>query len=243
MRHAFSWTRASIALGTLLGTVGGTAALEGTATAQESYLRRPVPTPKNAFELQISGGYTQGFGNIFPQRAILNAAGAGFGITASAGYRASRLVSIEAEGQYQAYGSENAGIADGVDVNIGATLHMRPAFGGDPWVRLGTGYRWLWVNQASAGPGPSTFGNFSGNVGFGGFDIINARVGYDIRASSNFAWAPIVGANLQTFVWANSTPLSTVQWGTFIYAGVQARFDAGGQRENVGSASAQANDE
>jgi hypothetical protein len=241
MRHAFSWTRASLALGTLLGTVGGTAALEGTAAAQEGYLQRPVPTPAHAFELQISGGYTQGFGNIFPNHGIVDAAGAGFGITASAGYRASRFISVEAEGQYQAYASENLGTADGLDLNIGATLHLRPSFGGDPWVRLGTGYRWVWVNQAV--PGPGGFTTLVGNVGFGGFDIINARVGYDIRASSNFAWAPIVGANLQTFVWANSTPLSSVQWGTFIYAGVQARFNAGGRRENVASAGPERKDE
>jgi hypothetical protein len=239
MRHVHGWTRASLALGTLLATVGATAALERTATAQESYLRRPVPTPARAFELQISGGYTQGFGNLFPDRGIIQAAGAGFGITASVGYRASRFVSIEGEGQYQAYSSENAGTADGLDVNIGATLHMRPAFGGDPWLRLATGYRWLWVNQAV----PSAFGTLFGNIAFSGFDIINARVGYDIRASSNFAWAPMVGANLQTFIWTNSIPMSSVQWGTFIYAGVQARFDAGGQRENVASSGARAMDE
>ena len=78
-------------------------------------------------------------------------------------------------------------------------------------------------------------GAFTDNVGFSGWDVINARIGYDIRSSGGVAWAPFLGANLQTFIWANSTALSTVQWGTYLYAGLQARFDAGGSRTNVAS--------
>jgi hypothetical protein len=203
------------------------------ASAQESYFRTPVPAPSRAFELQLSGGYTQGFGNIFPGHSILSAAGAGVGLTAAVGYRATPVMSLEIEGQYQAYSSGNVGTSQGLDTNIGVTLHGRPFHRGDPWLRLATGYRWVWVSDVITG----RFGGLalSGTVGFSGWDIINARIGYDIRSSGNVAWAPFVGANVQTFIWANTTPMSTAQWGTYIYAGLQARFDAGGFRSQVAS--------
>ncbi len=213
----------------LLGALGLGVSLEPPAAAQEAYLQTRVPPPTHAFELQVSGGYTQGFGNIIPDRAILDAAGAGLGLTASLGYRASARASIEVEGQYQAFASENAGTSQGLDLNVGTTLHFLPTRRGDPWVRLGTGFRWLWVNDAT--PGPIGYGALGGNVGFSGFDLLNVRVGYDIQAWNGVSWAPILGANLQTFVWANSTPLAQVQWGTFLYAGLQARFDAGGRED------------
>ena len=89
---------------------------------------------------------------------------------------------------------------------------------------------------SNAVPGPFVEGTFTDNIGFSGWDVINARLGLDVRSTAGVAWAPFIGANLQTFIWANSTALSTVQWGTFLYAGLQARFDAGGSRTNVASA-------
>jgi hypothetical protein len=222
MRHAYKYLSGVLGLG---GVVAG-ALVAPSAMAQESYFQTPVPPPSRAFELQMSGGYTQGFGNVFPNHSILDVAGAGLGLTAAIGYRATPVVSFDLEGQYQAFSSQNAGTAQGLDANIGVTVHARPSHRGDPWLRLGTGYRWVWVNSAPVG----RFGDEIGNIGFSGFDIVNARIGYDIRPSAGVAWAPVLGANLQTFIWANSTSLSTVQWGTFVYAGLQARFDAGGNR-------------
>jgi hypothetical protein len=232
MRHALGLFGSAL-LAAPLG-LGGVTALESSAHAQEAYLYNAVPAPSKAFELQLSAGYTQGFGNIFPNHAINDVAGAGLGVTAAIGYRYSPLVSFELEGQYQAYTSENFGTSDGLDMNVGVTLHGRPHRRGDPWLRLATGYRWLWLSNAI--PGPFGGETFTGNVGFSGWDVINLRLGYDVRSSGGVAWAPIVGANLQTFVWANSTALSTVQWGTFIYAGLQARFDAGGTTTSTASA-------
>jgi hypothetical protein len=232
MRHAFGLVGSAL-LAAPLG-LGGVAALESSAHAQEAYLYNAVPAPSKAFELQLSAGYTQGFGNIFPNHAINDVAGGGLGVTASIGYRYSPLVSFEVEGQYQAYSSENFGTSDGLDVNAGVTLHARPFRRGDPWLRVATGYRWLWLSNAV--PGPFVGETVTGNVGFSGWDVINARIGYDVRSSGGVAWAPFVGANLQTFIWANSTALSTVQWGTFLYAGLQARFDAGGTQTSTASA-------
>jgi hypothetical protein len=218
MRHA---------LGLMAGGLFGLCsviALEPSARAQESYFRAPVPPPSRAVEMQLSAGYTQGFGNIFPNRSINDVAGAGLGLTAALGYRFTPRVSLEAEGQYQAFLSNNFGTSQGLDINAGVTLHGTPYRRGDPWLRLGTGYRWLWLTNVT----PGNFGILiTQTVGFSGWDIINARIGYDIRPSPGVSWAPFVGANLQTFIWANTTAFSSWQWGTYIYAGLQARFDAG----------------
>ncbi len=228
MRHALG-----LAGGVLLGLCGVTA-LPSNAGAQETYFRSSVPAPSRSVELQMSAGYTQGFGNIFPNQGIGDVAGAGLGLTAAIGYRFTPLVSLDFEGQYQAFISEDFGTSQGLDINAGVTLHGAPYRRGDPWLRLATGYRWLWLNNAT--PGNFNVVTFGQTVGFSGWDIINARIGYDIRSSGGVAWAPVFGANLQTFVWANTRALPTWQWGTFIYAGLQARFDMGGMRTNVARA-------
>jgi len=234
MRHALGL------FGSALLGLCSVAALESNAHAQESYFRSAVPAPARAFEFQLSGGYTQGFGNIFPNHGIIDVAGAGVGLTAAIGYRYTPHVSFEAEGQYQAFSSENFGTSQGVDVNVGVTFHGAPYRRGDPWLRVATGYRWLWLSNAvntNVGQGPFGVDTVGATVGFSGWDVINARIGYDIRgAAGGVAWAPVIGANLQTFIWANTVALSTVQWGTFVYAGLQARFDAGGNRTTVANA-------
>jgi hypothetical protein len=195
------------------------------AQEEEAYFQHTLPAPSNAFELQLSTGYTQGLGNIAPNRPIIDVAGAGIGFTADVGYRASPHTSVGLEGQYQAFTAENSSSAQGLDLNIGVTLHAMPESRGDPWLRLATGYRMLWQANPT---GPLGFATSNTTDMFHGFDIVNARIGYDIRASSGVAFAPIIGANLQTFVWENSTALTKAQVGTFLYAGLQGRFDAGG---------------
>jgi hypothetical protein len=197
----------------------------GARAQEEAYVNQPLAAPSNAFELQLSTGYTQGLGNIAPATPIVNVAGAGIGFTADFGYRVDPYVSVGAEGQYQTFIAENSSRAQGLAANIGVTMHAMPESRGDPWLRLGTGYRMLWQSDPT---GP--FGLVATNTTnmFHGFDLINARIGYDIRATNAVAFAPMVGANLQTFIWEDSRALSRAQWGTFLYAGLQGRFDAGG---------------
>jgi hypothetical protein len=207
----------------LLGLSVATLDTNAHAQEEQTYLKPPLRAPSNAFELQLSTGYAQGFGNISPGNSIISVAGAGMGFTADLDYRMSPFTSFGIEGQYQTFLAENnSSSTQGLDLNLGLTFHGRPESRGDPWLRLGTGYRMFW--QSTQGPLES-----SGTTHmFHGFDLVTARIGYDIRASSHVAFAPIVGADLQTFVWENGTRLSSVQWGTFVYAGLQGRFDAGG---------------
>jgi hypothetical protein len=207
----------------LLGTAAvglSTLTWGSTARAQEApYMERTIPAPSNAFELKLGTGYTQGFGNIAPGRSVLDVAGAGIGFSLDLDYRLSPMASVGVETQYQEFTTENNAASRGLATNLGVTVHASPERRGDPWLRLGTGYRFLWdVNPFFT----------NATVMFHGFDFLTAKVGYDIRPSPDVALAPVIGADLQTFFWANGTALTTAQVATFIYAGLQGRFDAGG---------------
>jgi hypothetical protein len=196
------------------------------ASAQEAPpWRQTMPAPSNSFELKVGTGYTQGFGNIAPGRSIINVAGAGIGVSADADYRINPMLSAGAEVQYQEFTTENNTGSRGLAANVGATMHAKPQMAGDPWMRLGVGYRFLWdVGHIDARNNTNMFH---------GFDLLTAKVGYDFRPSPDVALAPVVGADLQTFIWENSAALSKAQVGTFIYAGLQGRFDIGPTRETT----------
>lgn len=185
-----------------------------------------LAAPSKAFELQLSTGYTQGFGNISPGTSIGDVAGGGIGLTVAIGYRATPRFSLELEGQYQQYAPATSNTTNGFNGNIGATFHASPESRGDPWLRLATGWRSIAQHAPS---GPVGFPITTANT-FHGWQVVSARFGYDLRTWDNIAWAPIVGADLQAFFWENGAPLAAAQIGTFVYAGVQGRFDAGGSR-------------
>ncbi len=184
---------------------------------QEAYVKQVVPAPSNSFELKFGAGYTQGFGNIAPGSSILSVAGAGIGVSADFDYRIDPALSFGLESQYQEFTTENNSGSRGLDLNLGVTYHVSPEQRGDPFLRLGTGYRMLWDVDHIGAPNSTSM--------YHGFDIVTLKLGYDIRTSSDVAFAPIIGADLQTFVWKDASALSTAQVGTFIYAGIQGRFD------------------
>jgi outer membrane protein OmpA-like peptidoglycan-associated protein len=117
----------------------------------------------------------------------------------------------------------------GLAANLGATYHFEPVVRGDPWLRLGTGYRMVWENDPTGASGATVLRH--------GFELLTAKVGYDVRVSEDVALAPVVGADLDMFLWedpsnGNSHALSSAQVGTFVYAGLQGRFDIGGTRSD-----------
>jgi hypothetical protein len=188
----------------------------------EDYYKSMLPAPTQAFELKVGTGYTQGFGNIVPNTTIHSVAGAGIGVNADFDYRVSPMVSFGVAGQYQEFTAENNSAARGFAGNIGFTAHAAPFHRGDPWLRLGTGYRLLWnVNPVGGGPTVMTHG----------FELAALNLGYDLRLSEGVAIAPMIGADFNMFVWTDtegvSQRLSTVQIGTFVFAGLQGRFDGG----------------
>ena len=194
--------------------------------AQENETRA-VPAPSNAFELQVGTGYTQGWGNLFPAQDIEDIAGAGIGVGGAFGYRANPWMSVDAEGQYQQYHAENSSSSNGITANVGVTLHGHPQTRVDPFLRLATGWRWVGQHNPT---GQFGFLNTNSTNWFHGWEVAAARIGVDFRASEGVAIAPVVGADLQSFIWENGSSLGTWQWGSFIYGGVQGRLDFGGSK-------------
>jgi hypothetical protein len=208
------WATAFLAVGFVSWTTS--------ASAQEkapSYLNETLPAPSRSFELKLGTGYTQGIGNVAPNQSILSVGGAGIGLSVDADYRIQPAVSVGLESQYQEFTTENNGGTRGVALNIGATYHVTPHKRGDFWGRLGAGYRMLWDVHPE-------FDVRTTNM-YHGVTLATLKLGYDVRTSADVALSPVVGADLQTFIWRDATQLSTVQLGTFIYAGLQARFNTG----------------
>lgn len=196
------------------------AAQAGDANAQEnrtSYLDTSMVAPSKTFELKLSSGYTQGFGNLASGRTIGDVAGAGIGVNLDADYRISPSASIGLESQFQEYSPHEASASNGLALNVGATYHAAPGSRGDPWVRVGTGYRLLWEIDPRNAVGTSN--------AYHGFTVATLKLGYDIRVAEEIAVAPIVAADLQTFLWKDADRYSSPTWSAFVYGGVQGRFD------------------
>ena len=205
-----------------------------TAHAQErNYFERSLPAPTNALELKVGTGYTQGFGALAPGRAIGDVAGAGIGVDVGADYRTAPLWSLGLQGEYQEFrNAQNMG-ARGVATNVGVTLHATPVLRGDPWLRVGGGYRLLWDVSP---PGTVTTVRH-------GFELAKATIGYDIRVSEAVALAPQIGADVNLFLWQTANGINSAlrsgQIGTFLFAGVQGRFDVAGEKTTSGAVAAQ----
>jgi hypothetical protein len=199
------------------------AVVDATANADEaSFYHQAVPGPTHAFELKVETTYTQGFGMIAPRIGIPDVTGAGISFALAADYRASPWLSFGVQGEYQEFANELDTAARGAVGNAGFTLHATPFVRGDPWLRLAIGYRLLWAVDP---PGaPTTL--------FQGFQLAKIAFGYDIRLSRGLALAPTAGIDVNLFLWQVqehvSTALSSAQVGSFVSAGVQGRFDLGG---------------
>ena len=227
-------------VGIAIATGGLATALAGTALAQQglyettpSYMRAPVRAPRNALEIGINTGYTQGFGDIARGKSVGSTADAGLGVGLNLAYRASPGLSLGAVGQFQEFKPDDRvgtnanvrGMAAGVD----ATVHFAPYERVDPFVSLGSGYRFLWTMPKGSGNDVLTHG----------FELARLNLGLDVRVSQDVAIGPMVGADLNLFMWNNpegspgNEEIDSRRINTFIYGGVQGRFDVGGQRETL----------
>jgi len=188
----------------------------------------PVVAPRKAFELGINTGYTQGFGAIRGGSA-LGEVGPGFAVGANLGYRVNPRWSMQFSGQYNQFMTDTSRINEvdyrGASFSLGATVHSMPFSRLDPWLSIGSGYRLLW-EAPEAGT----------NVLYHGFELTKLRVGFDFRASRDVAIAPVLGADLDYIPWqkpegSSNQVLADKRLSTFVFAGVQGRFDMGGTRE------------
>ncbi len=202
---------------------------------EEGYRKQSLAAPTQAFELKLAGVYTQGFGNAVPGVGMPSIAGAGVGGNLDLDYRMSPHTSFGVQGQYAEFTSENNAASRGVMGNIGVTVHGAPYTRADPWLRFGAGYRLLW----SVHPiGPA--GIEGPTVLLHGFELGNLLLGYDFRLSEGVAISPMAGIDLNMFIWDHvdgvTTALSKAQVNTFVFAGIQGRFDGGSSSSGYGSA-------
>jgi len=204
-------------------------AISSIASAQETetYLSEHLRAPGNALEIKVADGYTQGFGNLAPGRGLPSVLGAGNAVSADLDYRLTPVWSVGVEGQYQSFSPELNSKVQGAALNFGATYHFSPVMRGDPWLRIGTGYRWLWEYD------PPGLGGLW--VDRHGIEAASAKLGYDMRVSEDVAIAPVLGADVSTFIWQQASndgthAMAPAQVASFIYVGLQGRFDIGGSR-------------
>lgn len=219
----------------IAATVTCVAALTGSAHAQMAETSTVTPSyeaaPRNAVEITVGAGYTQGLGQIQKggSNNINDVANGGLGVDIGLGYRFTPNLALAIDGQYQELSTANttntASSARGAAFGIDGSYHFNPTRRFDPWVRVGTGYRLLW-SVPSAGT----------NMLFHGFDLVRGAVGVDIKNTADFAIGPMIGADLNTFLWqrpegGKNANISDPRVNTFVYGGVQGRWDLGGTRE------------
>jgi len=186
--------------------------------------------PKRAFEVGVNGGYGQALGQLgdyLPLRdAVINGGAAGL----SLGLRYSPHWSVEGTGQYQELMTgitQDGGhtTVRGVTMGIQGTYHFLPFRLVDPYASLGTGYRMTWIVP------PGAVADL-----VHGFELAKAVVGVDFRMSPSVAMGPMIGADVNVFVWDNPSggtrinELPGPRAATFLFAGLGGHFDLGGDR-------------
>jgi hypothetical protein len=193
-------------------------------------VKAPLRAPRRAFELGVDMGYTQGFGALDGTRNLRQIEDAGIALGLSLGYRATPGFSIAATGQFQGFSADDrlpsGTMVRGAATGLAGTFHIAPYERVDPFITLGTGYRMLW--EVPTGSAPTTLSH--------GFEMGKLEIGVDLRPTENIAIAPVLGADLDMFMWRNVTgtdraDISNRGVSAFLFAGVRGRFDIGGARD------------
>ena len=192
-------------------------------------LTAPVPAPNDAFELGVDLGYTQGFGAPTSDRRV--GAGPGATVGVNLGYRINPYWSVGVGGQFQAYGGrgtpERTATLRGATGGMHGTYHLSPYSRLDPYLNIGAGYRLF--AESPAGNAPTTLSH--------GLELAKVEFGLDVRASESVAISPVLGVDVNLFTLGTSgggeaaAPRNR-SLNTFVFAGVNGRFDVGGTREN-----------
>jgi len=227
MRIASNWIVAA-------GLAGLAMASATTVLAQEqaapSYFAERVRAPRDAFELTVGAGYTQG--TMSPAQGVgtTDLTKAGGAVSVQAGYRFAPEFALNLYGEYNQFNPGNlvsGGETRGGVGGINGSFHMNPYQRIDPWVRLGAGYRMLWVTGQ-----PNTVDTL-----WHGFQLAKLDLGLDLRTNENVAIGPTVGVDLSYYVWRNPTgavgdvEIENRRFVPYVYAGLEGRFDIGGSRE------------
>jgi hypothetical protein len=215
---------AAVAVGSMLIAGAANAAEKDQAqdTSAENGRLDPI---SNAVELRVATGYAQGVGNVGANMPSLTDTGtAGGEVELGVGYRLIPQLTLGVYGSGAAYGRgsqvDSSTSLYSATAGAEADWHFLPGRSEwDPWVSLGAGWRGYWLNDSQ------------GTTSLQGWQIARLRVGVDFRIDKAVAIAPVIGADLTTF-FTQSTPVSngstniqSPNVNTFLFAGIQGRFD------------------
>lgn len=170
-----------------------------------SWLEAPVVAPPPSFELHAATGYSRAY-----TRDTWS--GNGLGFEAGVGLRASAHWSLGVLGQYSEVTDDRSVAARTVVVGVAGTYHLMPYRRLDPWVELGSGYRMLWPQRTDGATGTNDTITHA-------FEIVQARVGVDLRLATTLAVAPF---------FAGAADWLDDRLAAAIFAGMQGRFDLAG---------------
>jgi hypothetical protein len=210
-------------LGVSVASLALALAVTANTSAQEtsqSYSQEHVAAPRNALEVTMGTGYTQGLGMLERGVNLPDVAQAGIAADVGVGYRIDPRWSVGATLQYQELRAQRAAGARGIATGVQIAYHVDPTKRLDPWVQLGTGYRLLWEGGNVLAPNLLTHG----------FELARFTAGLDLRATPQLAVAPILGADVNLPLWqVPGGAIGGARVSTFVYAGIQGRFDLGGE--------------
>lgn len=169
---------------------------------ESSGVDREVAPVRDAVEISVSTGYAQGAGKTGGSMADLDdLAGPGGAVQLELGYRIIPHLTIGGYGTFSLHDNGDA-VADTTDVfgasaGVQAVLHLRPDRSVDPWVKLGTGWKGLWLDPTS---GKET--------SLQGLELARLQLGVDYRITPEIAIAPVVGGSLGMFI-SQDSPMTT----------------------------------
>lgn len=228
MRTSNKWIVAAGSAG--LAMVSASSVLAQEQVEPPSYFAEPVLAPRDALELGVGAGYSQG--TMSPVAGVgptdLTKAGGAFSLRV--GYRFTPEFALHLFGEYDEFvpgdAFSNAGTRGGV-AGVNGTFHILPYQRIDPWVRLGVGYRMLWATGDPA----------VADTLWHGFQLARVNVGADLRTTEDFAIGPTIGIDLSECVWKNPAgdagdeEILGKREVPFVDAGLEGRFDLAGSRE------------
>jgi hypothetical protein len=228
MRIASHWIVAAGVAG--LATVSATTVFAQERAPAPNYFAERLRAPRDAFELTVGAGYSQGTMSPAEGTGATDLTKAGGAVSVQAGYRFAPQFALNLYGEYNQFNPGNAvssGATRGGVAGINGTFHMSPYQRLDPWARIGTGYRMLWVTG-----NPNAVDTL-----WHGFQLAKVDLGLDFRTDENIAIGPLVGVDVSHFYWRNPSgaagdeEIVGKRFVPFVYAGIEGRFDLGGSRE------------
>ncbi len=200
-----------------------------------------ILAPTNALELELDVGYTQPFGSLTREAGFGDVAHAGFGSGGALAWRVSPRFAIAGYGSFHQStpdASMHGGMVFGGAGGLEATVHFLPYRLADPYLTVGSGYRLLFEAP----------GGLADNHMLHGFEALKTNVGVDFRVTKSLAIGPMIGADMNVFVWdldeTRNVNVAIPDRGlsTFVFAGVGGRMDLLGRRVAPARSMAMASD-